>query len=243
MLCLVVRPCPCPSLHAPARRSAPVEFAGCERMEKVQPGDVFRVTRIELSASTDASDVPDFRIVGVLVSEPTNPGLVLTKDHLSNYEGELRGGDRLHHSRYGGAEKVYATQLPLGGFDDAAMNQLQGDSAHHGLLDCNGLFAFGQFSTSLSRFKDQQGIYMVGLGRFAHFENDALVFDWDEIQKAIKVSPRAIMHWDGIRLLDRGRYHHELQMAQHDVQEMRARADAAEAAFSTHRGRTNEFEP
>ena len=102
-------------------------------------GQVIRFERIELTPSTDASPIPDFRFVGVVVSEPTQPGIVITKTHPNDYQGVLRGGDAHHHTRDGN-KYIYATQLPLAYFDDGSINQIQGDKVQRGILDLTGIF-------------------------------------------------------------------------------------------------------
>ena len=215
-------------------------------------GQVIRFERIELTPSTDASPIPDFRFVGVVVSEPTQPGIVITKTHLNDYQGVLRGGDAHHHTRDGN-KYIYATQLPLAYFDDGSINQIQGDKVQRGILaslkwcaplaterrhaprgTCSAtrlpilrdVLCFpaqqAQFSTALSRFTSPDGIHIVAMGRYAHWDNDQLEIHWEAIRRAIRVHPRALVFWNAIGELSAD-YAAELVAAQEEVAEIDAR--------------------
>ena len=217
--------------------TAPVEFHAKDKMTNMKAGDILRFISIKTSPSTDASQCPDFVIAGVNLSQQNHPAFVLTKDPLNDYQGAMRGGNRNHHVRGGGARLVHATQLPVGYFDDMCVNQMQGDKIKRGFLDLVGIFSVAQFSTALSRFTDLNLIHMVGIGRVAIPDgNGGLDFDWETVQKLIQQHPRALIWW------------HEnygpipptiLDDAQSRVAEAQRRSRAAAGAFSTHEGRTN----
>ena len=217
----------------------PIEMHAGDRYENAKAGQVVKCVRIETSASTDASSIPDFRVVFVNLSEQRQPGLIITKAHLNDYQGVLRGANQLHHVRDGGQEMVFATQLPLGTFDDTNMSQVQGGKVRRGVLDLNGIFGVAQFSTALSRFVERDGIHIGALGRYAHYEDQELKIHWPEIARAIRVHPRAIAYWHDIGELDPD-FDAELEQAQADIAEMESRRAAGCAAFSVHRGRTSD---
>ena len=219
--------------------TAPVEYLSHHKLNNAKAGAVFRCTAIETRANPDAtSPIPDFKIAMTCLSEPTQPGVIITKSHLNNYIGEMRGRDRLHHSDHG-QNLARATQLPFAGFDDMSINQAQGDAVRAAILDLTGIFSTGQWHVALSRVTDRDQIYIVGLGRFVTFEGNERVIDWAGIRKAIAVHPRALIYWDEIGELD-AEYAAELHDAQATVRNMQSRRATADGAYAHHGGRAND---
>ena len=79
-----------------------------------------------------------------------------------------------------------------------------------------------QFSTALSRFTSPDGIHIVAMGRYAHWDNDQLEIHWEAIRRAIRVHPRALVFWNAIGELSAD-YAAELVAAQEEVAEIDAR--------------------
>jgi len=160
----------------------------------MQAHDMLLCKAIRIFPSTDDPTIPDFVISGVSLTDSSNPGIEITKEHLQCYTGRMRGADRMHHAQRGDNE-VQASTLPLAGADDDSVNQKQGSRVACAIGDGKAVWACGQVYTQVGRVANLNDFCMTGLGVLYHYEDGAIVWHDEEFVRITEQHCEALLWW------------------------------------------------
>ena len=222
-----------------------------------------RVERVVVLPSTDGH-MPNFIISVTNMSEPSHPGALMTKTHLQEYSGVMRGGDRRAAVVADTHKTIWARQLPLLAADDFSLSQAQGSAVTRAFINFDGIFDVvscaalppcaaaprrteraaprpqAQAHVALSRVERRNGLFIAG-SKVARVNRatDQLELDMDGLRATVKAHSRALIYWRDLGLLSLPKYAGVLAEAECRVREQVTRSAAAAAAYGQHHGAWN----